>query len=210
MNEISFGSTYRIPITQQGINKAKKIRLKSLVSSYPNGLVGNGNVGYARISIPNEKDNAFIRKLKGIGYRVYQIFDGENISKEHLDEYIKTCLVKGDYNQVGKQKAALSDKTVKTNFYDYSNASKNFKEVENNVLSESEKEVQNKDLKQAKIQDEVFSKNQEDAEPLFMNREAADVEKQNRIRQTKSYKDIVERFGEEAAEAIFFYSRKKN
>lgn len=210
MNEISFGSTYRIPITQQGVNKAKKLRLKALIGSYPNGLVGNGNMGYARISIPNENDNAFMRKLKGIGYRVYQKFEAENISKEHLDEYIKTCLVKGDYSQVGKQKAALSDKKVKTSFYDYSNSSKNVKETESKVLSASENVVQKKDLKQTKKQAEVISKNQEDAEFLFTNREVADVEKQNRIRQTKSYKDIVERFGEEAAEAIFFYSRKKN
>ena len=29
MSDISFGSTYRIPITQAGVNSAKKARLKT-------------------------------------------------------------------------------------------------------------------------------------------------------------------------------------
>ena len=39
-------------------------------------------------------------------------------------------------------------------------------------------------------------------ETKFFNREAADTENQNRIRNSESYKDIVARYGEEAAEAI--------
>lgn len=104
MSEISFGSTFRIPITQQGINKSKKVQLKSLIDSY-GGLVGTGNTGYARVSIGNDKDAAFLRKLKGIGYRVFQQFQGENIAKKNLDRYIKNCLDNRDYKQFGKQKA---------------------------------------------------------------------------------------------------------
>ena len=40
MTDITFGSTYRIPISQAGINSAKKARLKELIESYPNGLIG--------------------------------------------------------------------------------------------------------------------------------------------------------------------------
>lgn len=108
MTEINFGSTYRIPITQQGINNSKKIQLKSLISSF-NGLVGTGNTGYARVSIPNSKDESFIRKLKHIGYRVYQIFEGENIARNKIDDYIKECMNGGDYKQFGKQKAKTKD-----------------------------------------------------------------------------------------------------
>ena len=55
MTEVNFSSTFRIPVTQPGVNKAKKVKLKGLVDSY-GGLVGTGNTGYARVSIPNEKD----------------------------------------------------------------------------------------------------------------------------------------------------------
>lgn len=56
MTDINFTSTYRIPITQAGINSAKKAKLKELVLSYPNGLCGNSKVGNARVSIPDSED----------------------------------------------------------------------------------------------------------------------------------------------------------
>lgn len=37
MTEINFTSTYRIPISQPGVNAAKKAKLKELIGSYPNG-----------------------------------------------------------------------------------------------------------------------------------------------------------------------------
>ena len=67
MTEINFTSTYRIPITQAGINSAKKTRLKELIESYPNGLIGKSKTGNARISIPDSEDATFIGKLKKIG-----------------------------------------------------------------------------------------------------------------------------------------------
>lgn len=63
MTEVNFSSTFRIPVTQPGVNKAKKVKLKGLVDSY-GGLVGTGNTGYARVSIPNEKDESFPQKIK--------------------------------------------------------------------------------------------------------------------------------------------------
>ena len=56
MTEINFGSTYRIPITQAGVNAAKKAKLKELIQSYPNGLIGNSKVGNARVSMPDSED----------------------------------------------------------------------------------------------------------------------------------------------------------
>ena len=44
MTEVNFSSTFRIPVTQPGVNKAKKVKLKGLVDSY-GGLVGTGNTG---------------------------------------------------------------------------------------------------------------------------------------------------------------------
>ncbi|MCM1338940.1 MAG: hypothetical protein NC191_04655 [Muribaculaceae bacterium] len=108
MTNISFTSTYRIPITQAGANPAKKEKLRELVEPYPNKLVSKSNTGTVRVSIPNEEDAKFIKNLKSIGYRVYQKFEGENIKTEKLADYIKTKLRLGEYQQVGTQKKRLS------------------------------------------------------------------------------------------------------
>ena len=188
MTEVNFGSTFRIPVTQPGVNKAKKVKLKGLIDSY-GGLVGTGNTGYARVSVPNEKDESFLRKLKSIGYKV---FEGENISRKSLDDYIKSCLDARDYKQVGKQKAKVSNVKSKLNYMDYTTDNKFEQPIH--------------DIKQEKA---VITPKKIVEETKFFNGEAADTEHQNRIRNSESYKDIVARYGEEAAEAIFFYSRKK-
>ena len=191
MTEVNFGSTFRIPVTQPGVNKAKKVKLKGLIDSH-GGLVGTGNTGYARVSIPNEKDESFLRKLKSIGYKVFQKFEGENLSRKNMDDYIKTCLDARDYQQVGKQKAKKSPVKSKLKYMDYA--------------SENKFEMPIQDIKQEKA---VITPKEIVEETKFFNREAADMEHQNRIRNSESYKDILARYGEEAAEAIFFYSRKK-
>ena len=164
MSEISFSSTYRIPVMQQGINSTKKMQLKSLITSY-NGIVGTGNTGYARVSMGNDKDIAFIRKLKDIGYRVYQQFRGENIGKNNLDEYINKCLENRDYMQYGKQnvQARGSHRVISQHPNTAGRESKNI-ELVNSV----------------------------------------NLEEQEKIRKTKSYKDTVEKYGKEFAEAVFF------
>ena len=101
---ISFGSTYRVPITQPGVNNAKKERLRELASEY-NGLIGSSKTSALRVSLPNELDKEFEDKLKKIGYKQYQKFDAENLPKEKIDEYIKKALNQFDYSQKGKQKA---------------------------------------------------------------------------------------------------------
>jgi replication fork clamp-binding protein CrfC len=108
MTEINFTSTYRIPITQAGINSAKKTKLKELIQSYPNGLIGNNKVGNARVSMPDAEDEKFISKLRKIGYKVYQKIEGENISKENLDAFIKNNLDTKNFKQKGKNPTRLS------------------------------------------------------------------------------------------------------
>ena len=87
MSEISFKSTYKIPVTQWGINNTKKIQLKSLINSY-NRIITGKKDKFALVSIPDKKDLGFIRKLMKIGYREYKQFVGEKISKDSLVEYV--------------------------------------------------------------------------------------------------------------------------
>ncbi len=108
MNNINFTSTYRIPITQAGVNPAKKDKLRELVEPYPNKLVSKNNSGTVRVSIPDKEDEKFTRQLKSIGYKVFQIFEGENIRRGKLDDYIKEKLALGEYQQTGKPKKRLS------------------------------------------------------------------------------------------------------
>lgn len=100
MNEISFQSTFRIPVAQNGMNNTKKLQLKALISSYKNGLTGNGSFDYARISLKNSEDTSFLKKLETIGYKTYQIFKGEDIPKKNLDNYIKSCLKVNNYKKI--------------------------------------------------------------------------------------------------------------
>ena len=187
MTEINFGSTYRIPITQQGINKAKKVQLKSLIDSY-GGLVGTGNTGYARVSMPNSKDEFFLRELKKIGYKVFQEFEGENIQRKNLDDYIKPLLDSREYKQYGKQKARANDRKAKLKYFNY------------------EQEV-NKSLPDEKPE-RKFSAKLEARKPVKLINKTPLAE-QEWIRNTESYKDIERRYGKEFAEAVFFLERKK-
>ena len=118
MTEINFTSTYRIPISQPGINAAKKARLKELIQSYPNGMIGNSKVGNARVSMADSEDAKFIQKLKTIGYKVFQKFEGENVPKENLDVYIKERLDNRDYNQLGKKMKKMSREMKAKRRYD--------------------------------------------------------------------------------------------
>lgn len=100
---ISFGSTYRVPITQPGVNNAKKERLRALADEYK-GLIGNSKTSALRVSLPNKLDAEFEGKLKQIGYKQYQKYDAENLPLDKIDTYIINCQRDGDYSQKGKQK----------------------------------------------------------------------------------------------------------
>ena len=89
MSDISFKSTFKIPVNQWGVNNSKKIQLKSLVSSY-NGIVTKGKDQTALVSISDKKDFGFIRKLQKLGFCEFKQFEGENIKKASLEDYVKS------------------------------------------------------------------------------------------------------------------------
>lgn len=106
MSEVSFQSTYRIPLVEQNISAAKRDGLKKMASKYQNVLYPNGDQGFVRVSIRKRLDNLFEQKLKQLGFKVFQKFDRHNVPKTDgkMDAYIKESLNNGDYRQFGKQK----------------------------------------------------------------------------------------------------------
>ena len=103
---ISFGSTYRIPITQPGVNNAKKEKLRTLTQQY-GGLISSSKTGAARVSLPDRLDEKFEKDLKNIGYKQYQKFPAENLSNDEIDLYIRLNQPQGNYDQKGKQKKGI-------------------------------------------------------------------------------------------------------
>lgn len=179
MLEINFKSTYRIPITQAGMNSAKKKALKTMVSEYENSLVGNGNTGFARVSVPQAEDNAFVQKLKQIGCKIYQVFDEHNLNKSKIDEYIKDALERRNYQQCGKQMKKTSS-------------------IKNNQTSESAAFEYNQNTRaQERIElaktlpKKVVSPRTEEA-------------KKEKLRMTPGYINLKDKYGEEFAEVVFF------
>ncbi len=109
MTNISFSSTYRIPLVEQHVTQSKREALKTMASKYQNVMYPNGNQGYVRVSIRKRLDDGFEKKLKQLGFKIYQKFDRHNIPKTDgkMDEYIKEALKTGDYRQFGKQKEKI-------------------------------------------------------------------------------------------------------
>lgn len=105
-NQISFKSTYRIPLVEQNISAAKRDALKKLASKYQNALYPSGNQGNVRVSIRKRLDNGFEQKIRQLGFKVFQKFDKHNIPKTNgkMDNYIKEELINGNFKQYGKQK----------------------------------------------------------------------------------------------------------
>lgn len=108
MTEISFKSTYRIPLVEQNISSAKREALKKVANQYQNVLYPTGNCGFVRVSIRKRLDNRFESELKQLGFKVFQKFDRHNVPKTdgQMDCYIKECLDSRNYQQVGKQMRA--------------------------------------------------------------------------------------------------------
>ncbi len=88
MSEISFGSSYKIPVSQWGINNTKKLQLKSLVGSYGGKIGGKGLDSFAVVSMQDKKDMGFIRKLRKIGYFQFEMFENSNFP-ENLKKLLK-------------------------------------------------------------------------------------------------------------------------
>ena len=106
--EVSFTSTYRIPLVEQNISVAKREALKKMASKYQNTLYPSGNQGNVRVSIRKRLDDGFEQKLRQIGFKVFQKFERHNVPKTNgkMDNYIKESLKSGEYVQFGKHKAA--------------------------------------------------------------------------------------------------------
>ncbi len=190
MNEINFTSTYRIPITQAGVNAAKKAKLKELIQSYPNGLIGNSKVGNARVSMPDSEDATFIQKLKTIGYKVFQKFEGENIPKEEMDVYIKERLDNRNYNQIGKKMKRMSREMKEKRKFD------NSFDAPPKVVKKEEAVEEIQPIQTNKEPVKVAKKNSA--------QEAAQKASMERIKQTPGYIKCKEQYGEEFANAVFF------
>lgn len=107
--EVNFGSTYRIPITERGIGKAQKNRLRGFIISQ-GGLAPASSGGACRISVPLEKDASIEQGLRQIGYRIWQKFEAHSIPNRQvgdtneIDIYIKDALARYDYDIVGANK----------------------------------------------------------------------------------------------------------
>ena len=194
MTEINFGSTYRIPITQAGVNKAKKAKLKELIESYPNGLIGKSKTGQARISVPDSEDNNFIAKLKAIGYKVYQKFEGDNIPKENIDTHIKTRLDIREFDQKGKNPQRLP-KEIKAKRRFERNYTEPYKietpeGISSRTSTERVEETKKEAIKQPKS----------DVEQPY--------DRNAKIKESKGYQELKEKYGEEFAEAVYFGIKK--
>lgn len=195
MNNISFGSVYRIPITQAGVNNAKKERLRMLIESYPNGLIGKSKTGQARVSVPDSEDSRFEQKLKTIGYKVFQKFEGDNIPKEEIDSFVKSKLDARDYSQVGKKMKRMSREMKEQRRYERRfiepvkkqnvDISDDYTEISNEA-SASNKKHSNFELRK-KTEDEI-----------------AKIRAINEIKKSPAYLRIKEQYGEEFADAVFW------
>lgn len=105
MTEISFKSTYRVPLVGQNITQSRRDALKKMASKYQNALYPKGNLGFVRVSIRKRLDEGFEQKLKQLGFKVFQKFERHNIPKTdgQMDIYIKECLDNREFKQFGKQ-----------------------------------------------------------------------------------------------------------
>lgn len=192
MTDVTFGSTYRIPISQAGINSAKKAKLRELIESYPNGLIGKSKVGHARISIADSEDATFIGKLRKIGYKVYQKFEGENIDKEDLDIFIKERLDSRNYSQKGKKPDRLSREVREKRRFD-----RNYTAPE--ILgTDTENLIEASVVGETKKSGEIF-------ESAFAPKK---VKTSEEIRQSEGYLKLVAEEGEAFAEAVYFGIKK--
>ncbi len=206
-SNVSFGSTYRIPITQAGVNSAKKERLRELVLSYPNGLIGKSKTGHARISVPDSEDANFIAKLKKIGYKVFQKFEGDNIPKEDLDQYIKLRLDTMDYAQRGKSPKRMSTELKNKRRYE-----RNYTPA---FVEQLEKEAP-EELSFVTPEDAKFFENLENLESET-TKPAIDTKRKcygirgdksmEEIMATDDFKKCVEEYGIEFANAVYFNIR---
>lgn len=107
ISEVSFGSTYRIPITQPGINKPKKAALRKFIKQFQNYLIPSSDTGYIRLSVRKRLDERVEAGLKSMGFSSYQKFDRHNIHKKNIDQFIKDAINAGTFKVIGNLKKLL-------------------------------------------------------------------------------------------------------
>ena len=88
MSEVSFRSSYKIPVSQWGVNNTKKIQFKSIIGSYAGKICGKGKDAFAILSISDKKDKSFIDKIRKLGYYQFEMFDNNNFP-ENLNKLLK-------------------------------------------------------------------------------------------------------------------------
>ena len=79
---VSFSSTYRVPITQPGVNNAKKDKLRTLTQKY-GGLISSSKTGAARVSLPNELDDKLVIVPIGKTFSIEEIEKLVHFSEQH-------------------------------------------------------------------------------------------------------------------------------
>lgn len=88
MSQVSFGSSYKIPVSQWGINNTKKMQFKAIVGSYAGKICGKGKDSFAVLSIPDKKDRSFMDKIRKLGYYQLEVYEN-NSFPENLKKLLK-------------------------------------------------------------------------------------------------------------------------
>ena len=110
VQNISFGSTYRIPLSERNVTPRQKDKVKNFSDNYEHHLHRNCRLGWVRISVPEELDEQIEKGLRDMGFKIYQKFDAHDLPNNKIDNYIKTHLPIGEYKQFGKHKQKLHPK----------------------------------------------------------------------------------------------------
>ncbi len=80
---ISFGSTYRVPLNQLKINPAKKDALKALAEKW-NGITPTYRKGNVKFSVPKRYDKQIEAELKLKGFLQYDKVEIHRVPKGQL------------------------------------------------------------------------------------------------------------------------------
>lgn len=107
INKINFGSTYQIPLTERGINPAKKERIKDYAETFENKRISNSNSGSVKVSIPLELDKKFEETIKRMGFSVFKKIDKHNVPSEKIESVIAEAVRNNDFQQFGKNKQSV-------------------------------------------------------------------------------------------------------
>lgn len=113
-NNISFTSSYRFPMTQPGVNRAKRELLKPELEKCAHKItsfqIPNTGAGNGRISVKEVYDGFVEGMLKRLGFKRYQKLPLHDASIEDVDAAVRNLSKTNDYQQKGMQKKAVKNK----------------------------------------------------------------------------------------------------